>query len=220
MAGVLKSHIQLGDSGTATNNFMLTAQAADGTMKLARGNNGATTQDVITVDTNGKVAFAQGSAGSVLTSGTAIATTSGTSHDFTSIPSWVKRITVTFMGVSTSGTNNVQIQIGDSGGIETTGYLGTVWSLAATGGTLLTASFGVTQTTTAAAVLHGLMTIVLSDTATNTWSASSIVGHSNSAALQLSGGSKSLTGTLDRLRLTTVGGTDTFDAGSINILYE
>ena len=61
-------------------------------------------------------------AASAVTSGTAITTTSGTSHDFTSIPSWVKRITVMFSGVSTNGTSFVQIQLGDSGGIETTGY--------------------------------------------------------------------------------------------------
>lgn len=59
MSGVIKSHVQLGDSTTATNNFMLTAQAADGTVKLARGNNGATSQDVMTVDASGRVAFPQ-----------------------------------------------------------------------------------------------------------------------------------------------------------------
>jgi len=59
MSGVTKTHVQLGDSSTATNNFMLTAQAADGTMKLARGNNGATTQDIMTVNAAGKVEFPQ-----------------------------------------------------------------------------------------------------------------------------------------------------------------
>ena len=60
MAGITKTHVQLGDSATATNNFMLTAQTADGTMKLARGNNGATTQDILTVDTNGVVSLTNG----------------------------------------------------------------------------------------------------------------------------------------------------------------
>ena len=60
MSGVLKTHVQLGDSGTATNNFMVTAQDANGTMKIARGNNGATTQDVMTVNSSGQVAFPQG----------------------------------------------------------------------------------------------------------------------------------------------------------------
>ena len=58
---------------------------------------------------------------SVITSGTSQASTSGTSIDFTSIPSWVKRITLMFNGVSTNGTSNYQIQIG-SGSVTTSGY--------------------------------------------------------------------------------------------------
>ena len=57
MAGTIKTNVQLGDSSTATQNFTLTAAAADGTMKLARGNAGATTQDILTVDANGRVAM-------------------------------------------------------------------------------------------------------------------------------------------------------------------
>lgn len=41
---------QIGTSGTATNNFTITAEADNGTMKIARGNAGATTQDILTVD--------------------------------------------------------------------------------------------------------------------------------------------------------------------------
>jgi len=48
---------QLGLSNTAANNFVLDASADNGTMKLARGNAGATTQDVMTVDAAGKVSF-------------------------------------------------------------------------------------------------------------------------------------------------------------------
>jgi len=55
-----------------------------------------------------------------ITSGTAVASTSGTSIDFTGIPSWVKRITVMFDVVSTNGSAIILIQLGDSGGIETT----------------------------------------------------------------------------------------------------
>ena len=61
-------------------------------------------------------------ASSVITSGTSQASTSGTSIDFTGIPSWVKRITVMFNGVSTNGTSNPLIQIGDSSGVAITGY--------------------------------------------------------------------------------------------------
>ena len=84
MAGITKTHIQLGDSTTATNNFMLTAQTADGTMKLARGNNGATTQDILTVNADGGIkgiqpAFsAYASVSTSLTNGTNTKITFGT----------------------------------------------------------------------------------------------------------------------------------------------
>ncbi|MCE6993049.1 hypothetical protein, partial [Dyadobacter sp. CY323] len=59
-----------------------------------------------------------------LTSGTAVAATSGTSIPFNSIPAGIKRITINLADLSTSGSSLVMIQIGDSGGIETTGYKG------------------------------------------------------------------------------------------------
>lgn len=60
MTGVVNANVQLGDSGTATQNFTLTVPAVpDGTMKLARGNHGGTTQDILTVDAAGKVTLTQ-----------------------------------------------------------------------------------------------------------------------------------------------------------------
>jgi hypothetical protein len=176
---------------------------------------------------------AAGSAGSVLTSngtswsiapkitsGTAVASTSGTSIDFTGIPSWVKRITVMFNNVSTSGTSNWLIQLGDSGGIETTGYTGagTFLGLTAIGTSNSTNGFLI-KTDTASYLLSGIATITLLDSATNTWASSGNLGASVTIAFCF-GGSKATSATLDRIRITTANGTDTFDAGSINILYE
>lgn len=156
-----------------------------------------------------------------LVSGTAVASTSGTSIDFTGIPSWVKRITVMFSGVSTNGTSAVQIQLGDSGGVETTNYLGAIArSGAGTAGANNSAGFLLEDSGAASVVRHGSMVITLLDSATNTWSAFGVIGRSDSANAYMQGGSKSLSATLDRVRITTVNGTDTFDAGSINILYE
>lgn len=70
MAGLGKLQIQLGDSATATNNFTITSAAADGTMKLARGNYGATSQDVMTVDANGRITWTQGINGTISASTT------------------------------------------------------------------------------------------------------------------------------------------------------
>lgn len=157
-----------------------------------------------------------------LTLGTAQATTSGTSKDFTGIPSWVKRITVMFSKVSTNGGSFPLVQIGDSGGIETTAYDSTsTHATSGVGSTNSTAGFIIDQVGDAGVVISGSMTICLQDDATNTWVASGCFGGSGAyTQTAFMGGAKSLSATLDRIRLTTVNGTDTFDAGSVNIMYE
>ena len=157
---------------------------------------------------------------SAIVSGTAVASTSGTSIDFTSIPSWVKRITVMFDAVSTSGTSNWLVQLGDSGGVENTGYLSVGAFLGATtSGTSYTTGFGL-PIGNATHVAQGL--IILSNLNGNGWTASGSLAGSGSAAgfIYSTSGAKTLSATLDLVRVTTVNGTDTFDAGSINILYE
>jgi predicted extracellular nuclease len=143
---------------------------------------------------------------------------SGTAINFTGIPSWAKKITVAFSGVSTSGTSNPMLQIGGSGGIEATGYIGS--ASVSTTDVLFTTGFGLSGATAAGSTFSGTATLVLLDASTNTWVMSSVTGYSNAGGVGNGGGSKSLSGTLDRVRLTTVNGTDTFDAGSANILWE
>jgi hypothetical protein len=155
-------------------------------------------------------------------SGTAQASTSGTSIDFTSIPSWVKRITVMFNGVSTNGSSVIQIQIGTSGGVETTNYVANasiITSVVASAA--YTSGFGLVQQLIAGDVLGGSITISLVNSGANTWAASGNFGYSvGRTGMSVAAGVKSLSATLDRVRITTVNGTDTFDAGTINILYE
>ena len=154
-----------------------------------------------------------------LTSGTAVATTSGTSVDFTSIPSWVNRITVMFSGVSTSGTSLPQIQIG-SGSVVTSGYVQNATymvnggSNSANGGTT---GFILAVGTAASDTLYGTAVITLagSNRYVSTVNTVRVAGASVVGA-----GGITLSGVLDRIRITTVNGTDTFDAGSVNILYE
>jgi hypothetical protein len=157
---------------------------------------------------------------SIITSGTAVASTSGTSIDFTSIPSWVKRITVMFNGVSTSGTSPIQIQIG-SGSVTTTGYISTSSRLQDSSAVSVgnsTTGFYI-QTASASNVLYGSMQIV--NLTSNVWVEQAVFAATSGATYSFtSSGFVSLSGTLDRVRITTVNGTDTFDAGSINILYE
>lgn len=150
------------------------------------------------------------------------ASTSGTSIDFTGIPSGVKRITVMFKGVSTNGTDALLIQIGDAGGVEASGYLGASSVLsdgASVGATNYTTGFGV-RNGNASNVFHGSIILDLENSSGFSWTASGIIGLSNGAATIVIGGSKSTSAELDRVRITTVNGTDTFDAGAISISYE
>ena len=139
--------------------------------------------------------------------------------DFTGIPSWVKRITVMLQGVSTSGTSGILIQIGTSSGIVSTGYLSTgiqINNASGTGGISSTAGF---------CLRMGIATdlqsgnVIINNLNSNIWVASG-TGKNLTTAVWTTGGDVTLAATLDRLRLTTVNGTDTFDAGSVNILYE
>ncbi len=158
--------------------------------------------------------------GPKLTSGTTVATTSGTSLDFTEIPSWAKRITINLSEVSFSGASNPLFQIGDAGGIEATGYLG---SSSVLSGSVASANSVVgfqLNIANAANVLNGALTLTLLDATTFTWIMDGKVGLSNSATIVVVAGRKSLSAALDRVRITTAGGSDTFDSGSINILYE
>lgn len=150
------------------------------------------------------------------TAGTAVASTSGTSIDFTSIPSWVKRITVMYSGTSTSGTSNWLVQIG-AGSVTTSGYSSAAHNTNNTDATS-TAGFILSAAIVAAATYNGSATLMLSTT--NTWVCSSLIGPASTASGSIGSGTLTLGGTLDRIRITTVNGTDTFDAGSINILYE
>lgn len=157
-----------------------------------------------------------------LVSGTVVASTSGTSIDFTGIPAWVKRLTIVFSGVSTNGVAVPIVQLGDSGGIEATGYLGHggfTQNAGASGVTSFTTGFGISAQNNSACVYHGHV-VLTSLGSGNTWVAAGVLARSDAVVLLSTGGSKSLSDTLDRVRITTTNGTDTFDAGSINILYE
>jgi hypothetical protein len=151
--------------------------------------------------------------------GTAVATTSGTSIDFTGIPSWVKRVTIMFNGISTNGSSNYLVQVG-SGSVTTSGYLSSSAYIGAsntTGAANYTNGFGL-MLGSSANISHGHMVITL--VSSNTYTSSHAVGLSSSTYSLVGAGSVTLSGVLDRIRITTANGTDTFDAGSINIMYE
>lgn len=139
--------------------------------------------------------------------------------DFTSIPSWVKRITVMFSGVSTSGTADLLLQIG-GGSVETTGYSGWTKRFASsTFSTPSTVTTGVTLVTDAAATYTYGGVITINNLSGNSWVITGVINTITNDDMCMPVGLKSTSSALDRVRITTAG-TDTFDAGSINIMYE
>lgn len=153
--------------------------------------------------------------GGVITKATAITTTSGTSHLFTGIPSWAERITVILNEVSTSGGDRLLVQLGSAGGIVSTGYVSTAWqgssvSNSSTAGFLMGLS-GLSDSVTA------IMTLV--NITGNVW-VSAHTGKINTSTAIYGAGSLAVGATVTQLQITTTGGTQTFDAGTINIMYE
>jgi hypothetical protein len=226
---------------TNANAAVVTANAANATAIAAdaTANGIAATANSALVAANAALPLAGGTMTGVITYAaaqprfvreTAVPTTSGTSIPFTGIPSWVKRITVVISGVSTvtaGAGQDVCVQIGDSSGFATTGYLAyvstvyfdsavtTPTSLAASGGFPI--FFG-----TPGSIRSGTITLV--NPSGNLWVATVLVATANGTGPLYGscqgGGTKTLSGTLDRVRLTTLSGIDTFDNGSVNIIYE
>jgi hypothetical protein len=210
-------------AGNATNGLKITPDNT-GILELKTGTGAGTTALTLNASQNATLAGTLQVAGVTtnmypIVSGTAVTCAGQTSIDFTGIPSWAKRITVMFNGVSTSGTSNILIQIG-SGSFTTSGYV----SLAQQSGSGVTSTAGfiVTQAITAANNLYGFVGInLISGT---TYVESGNTGTGSGAVFNSSGGSPALSAALDRVRITTVNGTDTFDttpsAGTINIMWE
>ena len=145
---------------------------------------------------------------------TAVASTSGTSIDFTGIPSWAKRISIILSKVSTNGSSNLLIQIG-GGSIENTGYASTAGNRG--NENMSTAGYVITRSLASSSIITGSYTLFL--IGSDEWIGSGVnTGGSNIP--NFSAGSKTASGTIDRVRITTENGTDTFDAGLINIMYE
>ena len=155
--------------------------------------------------------------GIVPASPTETSSSSGTSIDFTGIPSWATEITLVLTSVSTNGTSNLICQLGDSGGIETSGYLGA----GSVSTTPFSTSFVIALMGDVTYAIHGIITLRRAVASSNIWVCSSTVGREvglGSAIVYVTGGSKATSATLDRVRITTSGG-DTFDAGAITMSY-
>lgn len=195
-------------------NITLSSNAA-GTATFTIASPGTNTNRTLTLPDTTETLMAQGTA---LTRGNAAATTSGSVVDFTGVPSWAKRVTVSFRNVSLSGTDGILVQLG-SGTFATTGYAS--FSTYITTGTASVATSSSTAgfligLSLATRDFEGTMTFLNHNA--NVWVGQSI-GVCASTQGIIGGGSVALGGTLDRVRIT-VTGTNTFDAGSVNIFWE
>jgi hypothetical protein len=200
------------NASTASGGGVITTADASGILQLQTSGTTA-----LTIDASQNVTFAK----SILTSATAQASTSGTSIDFTGIPSWVKRITVMLNGVSTNGTSGIRFQLMVGGTAVTTNYTAasvTLTNIVATQPVNVSNGFLLTIASVSS-VQQGQ--IVLSNLSSTVWTASGTF-YDNLATerITITTGRVTSVGTVDGLRVTTNVGTDTFDAGSINIMYE
>ena len=221
-----------GGTGTASTTFANLTTNVTGTLPVANGGtglatltannvmlgNGTSAPSFVAPSTSGNVLTSNGTtwisqAIPTMTFGTSQATTSGTTVDITGIPSTAKRVTFLFKEVSTNGSSIVQIQLGTSGGFQTSGYS----AAASNSGGGSTTGMPISQAISSSDTRHG--GLVLSKIDGNTW-----VGYGSGCVLasfsQPMAGYVTLSGALTSIRLTTINGTDTFDAGLINIIYE
>ena len=173
----------------------------------------------VTIDGSAGVTTNSGAVYNGLQTSTVQLSTSGTSIDFASIPSWVKRVTVMFSGVSTSGTNNYIIQLGYGATptYVTSGYLGSASTQSGTS-TSFSTGFMFNPSATATDTNSGIATIT--NITGNAWTMTSMIGNTVNQNLRYGAGNVSTVTVLTAIRITTVGSTDTFDAGSVNIIYE
>lgn len=199
----------LGLSGVTSGVVTVQSAAVAGTWSLTLPPSGGSANQFFQTDGSGVGSWAnQG----IL--GTPVTLTTQTSVDFTGIPAGVQRIICMINGLSVSGTSVPIIQLGDSGGMEATGYLGSNSAVNFTTGIALVSSSAATS------ILHGIIILSLINSTTNTWVAAGTTGLSSTTASYYLGFSKDLDTALTQLRFTTVNGTDQLDAGQINIYYE
>lgn len=182
---------------------------------------GATTLAKLAIGTSGKALVSSGTAPtwgdySAFTIGSRIAA-SGFDIEKTGITANAKRIIILLDGLSSNGAGAIQVILGNSGGYETSGYVGAASQSSASVATSnISSGFAIASTTSAASVYSGM--IVLQKGAGNTWYCSGVLGRSDAAVTTYLGGYKTLSATLDRVKLNASG--DTFDAGGVTYVVE
>ncbi len=209
-------------AGTTSTTALVSTADTTGALVLKTGASAVT---ALTIDASQNATFV-GNVSGVIKSGTVVPSTSGTSIDFTNIPATAKRITVFFNGVSTTSTSPVMLQLGTGATptYTTTGYTSTSVGFNSTNSNALTYTTGLgidgggVSQTAATTVRSGQA--VLSSYDGLTWTYTSNVALTVSGDASLGSGRVTLAAVLTAVRVTTVGGANTFDLGSLNIMWE
>ena len=200
-------------NGATSGYVEIDCPAAGGNNTLVLPTSNGSNGNILGTDGAGNLSWVNGR----MVLATSQASTSGTFVDFTGIPSWVKRVTVMFNGVSTNGTSIKLVQLG-SGSFASTGYISSASNISGTTAVSTSSTQGfIVYSGAATDTVSGVVEV--RNISSNSWIATSVI-KTTTANCSYSAGDVTLSATLDRIRITTVNGTDTFDAGSINLLLE
>ena len=199
------------------------ADAKISSLTALTGANVDMTADVLeiidtSVTTNKKILMSEVAA-ALCRQGTLSTTTGGTTIGFTGIPAWATEVTISWVGLSSNGTSQWIVQIGDSGGYETSSYEANAGSRAGEVG--LTTGFPLfSAAPVAASVYSGSLTLILQDAATFMWVVKNGSNAPVSGVPSFCQGYKALSAAMDRIQITTAGGVNTFDVnGGVNVSY-
>lgn len=154
--------------------------------------------------------------------GTATDFNSAATYNVTSLPAALKQININLDGVTFNGSSDIIFRIGDpSDGLKTSGYVDTFSNVTVFSGgeaaTTYTSAIAGARATSASTVIYGNVTLNLIDSVNNIWVATGTIF--DATAYWNVGGFVTLAAPLDRLTVTTVGGTALWTAGKINISY-
>jgi len=200
---------------TGTDGELITWDASGDPATVAVG----TATHVLTSNGTGAAPTFQAVSAGGFTLATEQSTTSGTAVTFGSIPAGTKMIVIMFNDVSLDDTGNIDVHIGDAGGLETTGYIGQAFYFDTSGNTGDGATQGFkVMAGNAGYAFTGTMILTLEDAANFTWTGFQVNGEYPSSGLSISGGIKSLSAELTQLSVTSL--SSDFDRGAINIMYQ
>lgn len=176
-----------------------------------------TDRQVIATNGSGVLSFASRAS---IVRGTSVASTSGVSIAFTSLPTWVRKLTMILNGVSTNGTADILLRLSTGGVFASSGYVSNMQVLqggASSSGVNNSVGFVISQGSTSV-ITTGTYQFINNDG--NGWIGTGVFAYEHAVVGAFGAGRVTLGGTLDGIQIVTANGSDTFDAGSVNIIYE